>query len=234
MLKNDLEILLRVQDLDTKIDDIEASKADIPKQLGGQQAALAAAQSALAAVKRSSDDLLKGRKLQELELAAKNAEIKKLQEQQYAVKDNNSYAAIKHEIQTRTEEAGKLEENIITAMVADDDYKKKVLESADAVKDEETKLKQLEAKCVEDGIKLDADIEIVKKQRNEEAAKVENSGLLKKYEEVRANVGGKGIAKVEGSSCQGCYMNLRPQEAIEVKKFEKVILCETCGRILHG
>ena len=119
-------------------------------------------------------------------------------------------------------------------MVADDDYKKKVLESADAVKDEETKLKQLEAKCVEDGIKLDADIEIVKKQRNEEAAKVENSGLLKKYEEVRANVGGKGIAKVEGSSCQGCYMNLRPQEAIEVKKFEKVILCETCGRILHG
>ncbi|MFH1075201.1 MAG: C4-type zinc ribbon domain-containing protein [Candidatus Firestonebacteria bacterium] len=234
MLKNDLEVLLRVQELDTKMDEIEESKADIPKQLGGQQAALAAAQAALAAVKKNNDDLLKGKKLQELELAAKNAEIKKLQEQQYAVKDNNSYAAIKHEIQTRTEEAGKLEESIITAMVEDDNCKKKVLESANAVKAEEAKLKQLEAKCVEDGVKLDAEVEIIRKQRNEEAAKMANTALLKKYEEVRANVGGLGIAKVDGSSCQGCFMNLRPQEAIEVKRYEKVILCETCGRILYG
>jgi len=234
MLKNDLEILLKVQDLDTKMDDIEAGKAEIPKQLSGQQAALAAAQAALAALKKSGDEHLKGRKLQELELAAKNVEIKKLQEQQYAVKDNNSYAAIKHEILTRTEEAGKLEESIITAMVEEDNYKKRLLDSTSAVKAEEEKLKQLEAKCVEDGVKLDAEIEIVRKQRNEEAAKVQNAGLLKKYEEVRANVGGLGIARVEGSSCQGCFMNMRPQEAIEVKKNEKIMLCETCGRILHG
>ena len=228
MLKNDLETLLKVQDLDTRMDEIEAGKADIPKQLDGQKAALAAAQAALTAIKRGSDDALKGKKLQELELAAKNAEIKKLQEQQYAVKDNNSYAAIKHEIQTRTEEAGKLEEAIITAMVEDDNFKKKVADAAAGVKVEEEKFKQL------DGLKLDADVEVVRKQRNEEAAKMENTALLKKYEEVRVNVGGLGIAKVEGSSCQGCFMNLRPQEAIEVKKYEKVILCETCGRILYG
>ena len=234
MLKNDLETLLKVQDLDTRMDEIEAGKADIPNQLDGQKAALAAAQAALTAIKRGSDDALKGKKLQELELAAKNAEIKKLQEQQYAVKDNNSYAAIKHEIQTRTEEAGKLEEAIITAMVEDDNFKKKVADAAAGVKVEEEKLKQLEAKCVQDGLKLDADVEVVRKQRNEEAAKMENTALLKKYEEVRVNVGGLGIAKVEGSSCQGCFMNLRPQEAIEVKKYEKVILCETCGRILYG
>ncbi|MEI6845719.1 MAG: C4-type zinc ribbon domain-containing protein [Candidatus Firestonebacteria bacterium] len=234
MLKNDLEILLKVQDLDTKIDEIEESKAEIPKQLTGQQQALAASRAAFAAVKKNSDELLKNRKLQELEFAAKNGEIKKLQEQQYAVKDNNSYAAIKHEILTRTEEAGKLEESILTAMMEDDNYKKKLLESTNAVKVEEEKLKQLEAKCVEDEKKLNIDIEEVRKQRSEQAAKVENSSLLKKYEEVRVNVGGQGIAKIEGSSCQGCFMNLRPQEAIEVKKFEKVILCETCGRILHG
>ena len=234
MLKDDLEILLKVQEMDTRMDEIDAGKADIPKQLEGQQAALAAARAAAAEVKKASDDLLKARKLQELEFAAKNADIKKLQEQQYAVKDNNSFAAIKHEIETRKTEAEKLEESILAAMMEDDNFKKKLSESSAVVKVEEDKLKQLEAKCVEDGKKLDADIEIVRKQRNEEAAKLGNAALLAKYEEVRANVGGLGIARIEGSNCQGCFMNLRPQEAIEIKKNEKVIFCETCGRILCG
>lgn len=234
MLKTDLETLLRVQDLDTKIDAINESKADIPKQLSGQKAALKAAQDALAALKKGSDDLLKGKKLQELELASKTAEIKKLQEQQYAVKDNNSFAAIKHEIQTRSEEASKLEEIIITAMVEEDTSKKNFQDGQNKVKQEEDKLKQLEAKCVEDEKKLDADIEVIKKQRDEEMAKVGNTGLVKKYEEVRGNVGGQGIAKVENNSCQGCFMTMRPQESIEITKYEKVIFCETCGRILYG
>ncbi len=233
MLKTNLEILLKVQDFDSKIDAINESKSEIPKQLSGQKAALTAAQEALAAIKKGSDNLLKGKKLQELELAAKTADIKKLQEQQYAVKDNNSFAAIKHEIKTRAEEAAKLEEIIITAMVEEDTAKKKLLDGQNRVKTEEEKLKRLEEKCVEDEKKLDAEIEIITKKRNEEIAKVENTGLVRKYEEVRANVGGQGIAKMENNSCQGCFMNLRPQETIEVMKYEKVIFCETCGRILY-
>ncbi len=185
MLKADLEILLKVQELDSKIDTISDSKAEIPKQLNGQKSALQAAQAALAALKKDSDNLLKGKKLQELELAAKTAEIKKLQEQQYAVKDNNSYAAIRHEIQTRQAEADKLEEVIITAMVEEDTSKKTFLETQNKVKEEEGKLKQLEAKCIEDEKKLDAEIDIIKKQRDEEIAKVGNTGLVRKYEEVR-------------------------------------------------
>ena len=33
MLKNDLETLLKVQDLDTRMDEIEAGKADVPASL---------------------------------------------------------------------------------------------------------------------------------------------------------------------------------------------------------
>jgi predicted nucleic acid-binding Zn-ribbon protein len=234
MLKTDLEVLLKIQELDSKMDEIESSKADIPKQLGGQQAALAAAQAALLVVKKSGDESLKNRKLQELELAAKVQDIKKLQEQQYTVKDNNSYAAIKHEIQTRSEEAGKMEVIIITAMIEEDNHKNKLAESNSAIKREEDKLKQLEAKCIEDGKSLDKDIEAVRKQREAETSKLENIALLKKYEEIRAGAGGKGIAKIEGTSCQCCFMNLRPQEAIEVKKYEKVIFCESCGRMLYN
>ena len=43
---------------------------------------------------------------------------------------------------------------------------------------------------------------------------------------------GIAVAQVVNSSCSACYMQLRPQVMVNVKKGDEIILCESCSRIL--
>jgi hypothetical protein len=44
---------------------------------------------------------------------------------------------------------------------------------------------------------------------------------------------GIAVAEVVNSSCSACFMALRPQMLVEVKRGEQIITCESCTRILY-
>lgn len=44
---------------------------------------------------------------------------------------------------------------------------------------------------------------------------------------------GIAVAEVVNGSCSACYMSLRPQMGLEVKKGDRIITCESCTRILY-
>lgn len=44
---------------------------------------------------------------------------------------------------------------------------------------------------------------------------------------------GVAVAEVVNGSCSACFMALRPQMQVEVKKGEQIITCESCTRILY-
>lgn len=44
---------------------------------------------------------------------------------------------------------------------------------------------------------------------------------------------GVAVAEVINGSCSACFMALRPQMQVEVKKGEQIITCESCTRILY-
>jgi predicted nucleic acid-binding Zn-ribbon protein len=44
---------------------------------------------------------------------------------------------------------------------------------------------------------------------------------------------GIAVAEVVNGSCSACFMSLRPQMAVEVKRGEQIITCESCTRILY-
>jgi predicted nucleic acid-binding Zn-ribbon protein len=44
---------------------------------------------------------------------------------------------------------------------------------------------------------------------------------------------GVAVAEVTGGSCSACFMALRPQMLVEVKRGEQIITCESCTRILY-
>jgi predicted nucleic acid-binding Zn-ribbon protein len=43
---------------------------------------------------------------------------------------------------------------------------------------------------------------------------------------------GIAVAEVKGGSCSACFMHLRPQMQLEVKRGDQIITCENCARIL--
>ncbi|HEX8733869.1 MAG TPA: C4-type zinc ribbon domain-containing protein, partial [Pyrinomonadaceae bacterium] len=44
---------------------------------------------------------------------------------------------------------------------------------------------------------------------------------------------GIAVAEVKNGSCSACFMKLRPQMQVEIKKGNQIITCESCTRILY-
>ena len=56
---------------------------------------------------------------------------------------------------------------------------------------------------------------------------------LGRYERVLKNKDGLGIVKVIDHTCGGCFMHLTEQVLNELKKYEQIITCDMCARILY-
>ena len=56
---------------------------------------------------------------------------------------------------------------------------------------------------------------------------------LSRYERILQNKDGMGIVKVVDHSCGGCFMHLTEQVQNELKKYEQIITCDMCARILY-
>jgi len=42
------------------------------------------------------------------------------------------------------------------------------------------------------------------------------------------------VVTIKRNACGGCFNTVPPQKQVDIKKNEKIILCEHCGRIFVG
>lgn len=58
--------------------------------------------------------------------------------------------------------------------------------------------------------------------------------LLARYDRLRADLGGVAVARLVGSTCDGCHMTLSAVGLDEIKRLadDAIAQCEDCGRIL--
>ena len=57
--------------------------------------------------------------------------------------------------------------------------------------------------------------------------------MVKLYERVRGRRRGIAVVTVDNAgTCDGCQMQIRPQQMLEVRQLESIIQCPQCQRIL--
>lgn len=80
---------------------------------------------------------------------------------------------------------------------------------------------------------VDAELAAVAEARIQLAAAV-SPEMLKSYEELRPQYGGIAIARLVGSTCQGCFLSLAAAEVDELRRrpADELVHCPDCGRIL--
>jgi predicted nucleic acid-binding Zn-ribbon protein len=59
-------------------------------------------------------------------------------------------------------------------------------------------------------------------------------GLLQEYERCRAQANGVGVARLVGTTCQGCHLSIPAIEAEQIKRSagDPLAYCDNCGAIL--
>ena len=76
------------------------------------------------------------------------------------------------------------------------------------------------------------DIDKLKNERNSYAKQIKNTNLVKRYVALIKNKSRKAVVFNDKNACSGCGFKVRPQQVIEINEGNKIISCESCGRIL--
>ncbi len=224
--------LVRLQKIDSKLDEISILKGELPievKDLEDEIEGLHARQTRIEEEINGIQEFVESKKA-----GIKEAEelIAKYEKQSDNVKNSREFDAINKEIEMQQLEV-KLCEKHIKDATEDVAEKAKSLESAKkAIASKETNLNGKKGELE----KIISETEKEEQQYSGVAAKAREAveeRLLMSYDRIRNNYrNGLSVVAIERESCGGCFHAIPPQKQSEIKLHKKIMVCENCGRVL--
>ncbi len=224
--------LVRLQKIDSKLDEISILKGELPMEVGDLEdeiQGLHARQTRIEEEINGISDFIDKKKET---IKESEALIKKYEKQSENVKNNREFEAINKEMEMQQLEVKLAEKHIKDANE----------EIAEKIKVLETAKKQIAAK---EGVlnnkkseleKIIADTEKEETQFkgiSDGAREALDERILFSYDRIRNNYrNGLSVVPVMRDSCGGCFNAIPPQKQSEIKQHKKIIVCENCGRIL--
>lgn len=224
--------LYELQKIDSKIDEINKIKGELPLEVQDLEDELAGLNTRIEHINGEIEELNALTKQRKREVDQAKILIGNYKEQQNNVRNNREFDAITKEIEYQELEI-ELAEKRLKEYAAGVKVKKAQLEDAEAQSKE--RLADLGAKKTElEGIEAEtaplvAEYEVLGAQAKEKI----DERLLSAYERIRRNVrNGLAVVTVKRDACGGCFNRIPPQRQVDIRQGKKIIVCEYCGRIL--
>src|SRR5207237_1865839 len=196
-------------------------------------AELKPAQAGLDSAKDRNKNNQSSRKKLEGEISTIEGKISKYRDQMMAVKTNEEYRALQHEIEHAQQGIRKVEDEILNLMIEAETGQSDLKAAEAQLKEDQQKViverKQLEEENRNDLSALDSYL----KDRKEIEGSV-SPDLVSRYERVRKHRGGIGVAAARNEVCEICQVRIRPQIFQEIRKNDQIIACDACQRILYN
>ena len=168
----------------------------------------------------------------ELDLRVKEEGIAKADASLALLKTNKEYQARLLEIENLKADKSIVEEKILLGY-DEVDAARKTLDVEKATVVQYEKEFNAKKKQVDDDVAVIGDQLKVKESQRSRIAPEVRPDYLSRYERILNNKDGLGIVKVVNQSCGGCFMHLTEQVLNELKKYEQIIACDQCARILY-
>jgi len=206
-----------------------------PKRIRELDQKLTGARSAVTAAKEAHAQVVAARKKAEFEVAEWRERGKKFRSQSSAVKTNEAYKALQHEIANADAEASKAEDAQLEQMMAAEEVEKKVKAAEAALKEAEQSMaaerKAIENHARESNRKMLADIPV----RDKLAAEIPEE-IVTLYTRAAKRHHGVALAEAITEQCRGCGMRLLPHlyQQVYQPQDHDIHTCENCGRILYA
>lgn len=226
---------LSLQDIDTALDVIAHKRPRLPEVIEHQQAtaALADLQSRMAAAQQRIDAAQAAIESAEHAAADLTKKRARLEAQLKTVIAPREAEALMHEIDTINGHRSELDDQELAALDEQGEGESTLLELSEAQPELDAAVADTKAQLDAAHASVDAEVADLRQRRADvvEGLGPESSAL---YERVRKQFGGVAVARLEGSHCSGCHMDLSPRELDIVKAVPADTLaeCPQCGRII--
>jgi len=228
----DLEKLVELQKSDSEIRKLEQKCRQKEREIADLQKKVETAQAGQVAIQQELEERQKEHRHQERELEAKEATIKKYKNQLLTVKTNREYQTLQHEIEEEEKPKGEIEEKILQLLEVMDDLEAKRKDSKKQIKITE---KEVAAEREEKQAEL-GQVQAQLKEKEGERSKLSQQikpDLLAEYNKLLHKRGGLALVTTQDCTCQGCFINIPPQDYEELKRGNKIYYCSSCSRILY-
>jgi len=228
----DLERLIALQQLDSAADAARKTLAAEPEHAAALDARLEAARQQVAAAKERLAANKNARAALEKDVAVQQGRLSKFRDTAMAVKTNQEYHAVQHEITFAQTEIKKIEDSILERMMETDDLTA-ALKTAEEELAAETKAVEAERRAVSSAhVEMQASLERIAVQRAELIAGLDRN-VLATFEAVSRKRNGVAVAEARGGVCTICHVRLRPQVFNTVLRNDSILQCDHCNRILY-
>jgi predicted nucleic acid-binding Zn-ribbon protein len=226
--------LIELQRVDHLIAGLRAALDAFPKRLRDADAKLNGARAAVAAAKDALVKSQKDRKKFELDVQQWKDRAQKYRDQSGAVKTNEAYKALQHEIANAEAEVAKAEDAELEVMMAADDAERRVRSAEAQLREDEQAVarenKEIGALQGEKTTQLAA----LQAERERALAPVPLD-LRDLYDRIAKRHHGSALAEARDGQCRGCGMRVLPHTLQELRRDpnEEIYRCESCGMILY-
>ena len=223
--------LIKLQETDSQLMEIEELKGDLPSEVARLDKELDSLREGISNSKLEAEN--HGKEVRRLEaLASDQEEVrKKYQDQLLLVSTNRAYDALMAEIDTAKQSA---ETDGMQAL----ELQEKIQQITEQVKADEialvekSKLFATRQKSLQQTI---AETEVEAKRlmdvRTQLVSEIDED-MYENYERIRSAHDGQGAVEISRGSCGNCFSEVPAQLAADIRAMEAVIACPTCGVML--
>jgi uncharacterized protein len=228
----DLERLIALQTLDSTADAARRRLAEEPDHEKALEGRLETARQRVATAKERLAENQNVRRALEKDVALHQGRLSKFREQAMAVKTNQEFTAVQHEIAFAQTEIKGHEDKVLERMLEADDLtsalKKAEADLAGEQKAIDADRREMTAKHGE----MQASLERITVERATLVAALDKK-ILQLFEQVSKKRNGIAVAEARGGVCTICHVRLRPQVFNSVRRNDSILQCDHCNRILY-
>lgn len=230
-MREALEALRSYQEVISRVDELNTLLASRPPEVVELETAWNQVQERLKDLesrKATTHEQLLELKTQLEEAQAKSAKFEK---DLHEVTNNKEYHAVLKEIDAAKKKVASLQEQVKTKQEAYDQLLSDI--DADTKLEAESKQKFDEALAAHTQSLSDYTVELKQKT----AIKEDLEGkipvkLMRQFQRIAERRKGVGLAMCVNASCQACHVRVRPNVVDNLRRFSRIITCESCKRIL--
>ena len=226
-----LEKLIRLQELDRETAGISQKIAEIEPQIEETRIHLAAAERELEEGKAKVESTRKDRRTAEKDLETQIDKRRKFQEQQSKVKTNKEYQALMGELESLKVAETAAEDRILALMEGQAEAERLLPGLTAEVARERAEFQEKEKVLRAVEVKLRGELAAAESARGVVVATLEQVSL-QTYQRIQKLRGNFVVVEAREEFCLGCRTKLPPQQFMEAMSNSTLKACPHCHRIL--
>lgn len=233
-MQETIQVLLGLQELDTKIHSLKGELKRLPKEHEKRRAAIDGRVVTRDELDNAIQQLTLRVKEIDMDTTISRQRMRKLEKGMEETGDQALVMAYQHELRSLKRDVSQAEEEGLEFVTQSDGFKEKRDAITADVEAEELVFLEFEENMKKEVAEAEASL---KKLEAERAAKMKGDldpNIVSVYERLLISREGIALANLDGRTCQCCWMEVPANLSVRIARGVDLVTCPSCDRILYS